>query len=106
VAAPLFPIRGAGRGFRAGFPSCGLLRDHDPGEKAHDTLPGPQPPEWESMLLTYGIISAAATLVFIILVKERPPTPALSPGRGPLPVCDGAEEYGLRKKKNYIPLAI
>lgn len=50
------------------------------------------------MLLTYGIISMIAVVVFFVLVKERPPTAPCSPGQEERSlVFDGLKE-SLRKK--------
>jgi cyanate permease len=58
-----------------------------------------------SMLLTYGIISAAATIIFMILVQEKPPTPACPPGQEDRSlVLDGLKN--MLRKKNYILLLI
>jgi MFS family permease len=55
-----------------------------------------------SMLITYGIISGIATIVFLALVRERPPTPAGEEERSL--VLDGLKS--MLQRKNYILLLI
>jgi MFS family permease len=54
------------------------------------------------MLITYGIISGIAAVVFLALVKERPPTPAGGEERSL--VLDGLKS--MLQRKNYILLLV
>jgi MFS family permease len=56
----------------------------------------------KSMLITYGIISGIAAVVFLALVKERPPTPAGGEERSL--VLDGLKS--MLQRKNYILLLV
>jgi MFS family permease len=55
-----------------------------------------------SMLMTYGIISGIATVVFLVLVKERPPVPTGQEERSL--VFDGLKS--MLQRKNYILLLV
>jgi len=55
-----------------------------------------------NMLITYGIVSGIATIVFLALVRERPPTPVGQEERSL--VYDGLKS--MLKRKNYILLLI
>ncbi|MCX6251509.1 MAG: MFS transporter [Bacteroidetes bacterium] len=58
-----------------------------------------------SMLLDYGIISVVAAILFLLLAREKPPTPACPPGQEERSlVFDGLKN--MLKKKNYILLLI
>jgi MFS family permease len=56
----------------------------------------------KSMLITYGIISGIAAVVFLALVRERPPTPAGREERSL--VLDGLKS--MLQRKNYILLLV
>ncbi|MGA3013889.1 MAG: MFS transporter [Bacteroidales bacterium] len=56
----------------------------------------------KDMLLSYGIVSAVAAIIFLILVKERPPVPAGEEERSL--VLDGMKS--MLKRKNYLLLLV
>ncbi len=58
-----------------------------------------------SMLVGYGIVSVTATIIFLIFVRERPPTPACPPGQEERSlVFDGLKN--MLRNKNYILLLV
>ncbi len=60
----------------------------------------------DGMLVTYGILSVAVTIIFFILVKERPPTPPCPPEQEERSlVFDGLKQI-LRKKDFAILMVI
>ncbi|MEI7490672.1 MAG: MFS transporter [Bacteroidota bacterium] len=59
----------------------------------------------DGMLVNYGIISIAAAVLFLVLARERPPTPACEPGQEERSlVFDGLKT--MLRNKNYILLLI
>ncbi|MCX6282289.1 MAG: MFS transporter [Bacteroidetes bacterium] len=57
------------------------------------------------MLINYGIVSIAAAILFLLLARERPPTPACRPGQEERSlVFDGLKN--MLRNKNYILLLI
>jgi sugar phosphate permease len=59
----------------------------------------------DGMLVTYGTISIIAAILFLIFVRERPPTPACPPGQEERSlVFDGLKN--MLRNKNYILLLV
>jgi sugar phosphate permease len=59
----------------------------------------------DGMLVTYGTISIIAAILFLIFVRERPPTPACPPGQEErFLVFDGLKN--MLRNKNYILLLV
>ncbi|MCX6284261.1 MAG: MFS transporter [Bacteroidetes bacterium] len=59
----------------------------------------------DGMLVNYGIISIAAAVLFLVLARERPPTPACQPGQEERSLVFEGLKTMLRNK-NYILLLI
>jgi cyanate permease len=58
-----------------------------------------------SMLVNYGLLSIAAAVLFLVFVRERPPTPACPPGQEERSlVFDGLKN--MLRNKNYILLLV
>lgn len=59
----------------------------------------------ESMLLTYGIVAIIAAVIFFIIARENPPTPACPPGQEERSlVFDGLKQA--LQKRNFILLMV
>ncbi|HTX88674.1 MAG TPA: MFS transporter [Bacteroidales bacterium] len=101
VAARWFPLKE--RGTAAGLGSLAMYLGIILGMVVTPVLVAGSGMEW--MLLYYGILAMLAAVVFIVLAREHPPTPASPPGHEER---SGILE-GLRvilKKKNYLILML
>jgi len=59
----------------------------------------------QGMLMTYGIVAAAAAIIFVVFAKERPPTPPCPPGREErVLMFDGLKQ--MLRQKDFILLMI